>query len=118
MNTITVYHLPWGVNYQKERETWFTDRTEYISFRTKLEGEAAAEEAFHITNAPEELLTEEQKQLAENFKGPSLSVGDIVQVAPVVVGPNCPLPEYYLCRSFGWEKFVGDTIQLLKYMSW
>ena len=89
-----------------------------LEFRTTSKGESAAEEAFHITNAPEEMLTEEQKIILKDtgFKGPSLSVGDIVKISPIVHGSY--LPEYYLCKSVGWEKFEGDVIQLLKHLSW
>ena len=62
--------------------------------------EALAEEAFHITNAPEELLSEPQKEwerIHRKNRAPSLSVGDVVQVTH----PHGT--EFYLCRSSGWE---------------
>ena len=118
-STVAIYKLPWSKDYHNVREDWFIDRQEVFLFHSERDGEAAAEEAFHLTNAPEEILTEDQKAiLAQNeFKGPSLSVGDIVKVTSY---PRIPseMPDYYLCKSFGWEKFTGNPIQLLKHMSW
>ena len=62
--------------------------------------EALAEEAFHITNAPEELLSEPQKEWERIHRknlAPSLSVGDVVQVT------HAHGTEFYLCLSSGWE---------------
>jgi len=111
---ITIYRLPWGRTLD-DRENWGHHRDEGFSYSTVLEGEAAAEECFHLTNAPEECLTDEQKELLkeQNFKGPSLSVGDIVRVEPFT-RPS----EYFLCKSFGWEKYEGDVIELIKNLSW
>jgi hypothetical protein len=111
---ITVYRLQWGKALD-DRENWFHHRDEGLSYSTALEGEEAAEECFHITNAPEECLTDEQKEILQeqNFKGPSLSVGDIVKVQPLTK-PN----EYFLCKSVGWEKYDGDVIELIKNLSW
>ena len=115
---VTAFHLPWTTNYHKIRENWFEDRNQHISFDCEETGEKAAELAFHLTNAPEEILEEDQKRLLKRleFQGPSLSVGDIVRVAPYLQNANSALPEYYLCKSFGWEKFEGNTIQLLKHL--
>ncbi len=100
-----------------DREKWFIDRQECFDFTTDQKGEKAAEEAFVITNAPEEILNKNQKKILKenNFKGPSLSVGDVVRVFSKL---EKNLPEYYLCKSFGWEKFVGNKIQLLKHLTW
>lgn len=111
---ITIYRLPWGRELN-DRENWFHHRDEGFSYSTALEGEAAAEECFHITNAPEECLTDNQKEILTeaDFKGPALSVGDIVKVQPLTK-PN----EYFLCKSYGWEKYEGDVIELIKNLSW
>jgi len=114
---ITLFRLPWNVStLRNERENWFQDRVSGLSYYTDLEGEQAAEEAFHITNAPEDYLTDDQKEvlLKHNFKGPSLLVGDVVRVESVVRGRD--LPEYYLCKSFGWEKFDGDRFHFLRHL--
>jgi hypothetical protein len=115
---VTAFHLPWSTDHHKIREDWFIDRVQHISFDCEEKGEAAAELAFHLSNAPEECLEEDQKRLLKRleFKGPSLSVGDIVRVAPYLQNSNSKLPVYYLCKSVGWEKFKGDTIQLLKHL--
>ena len=86
-----------------------------MTYRSKFTGEEAAEEAFHLTNAPDELLEEDQKAFLKelDFRGPSLSVGDVVRVAPVV---DKKFSEYYICKSFGWEKFTGDYFKLLRYL--
>ena len=67
---------------------------ETISYYTQTSGESAADEAFHCSNAPEEILSEAQKIIASYWKGRrSLSVGDIVEVDGIS----------YRCESFGWK---------------
>ena len=59
--------------------------------------EEVAELVFHITNAPEEMLSEEEVLIARAFSAPgnySLSTGDVVEVDG----------ECFLCESFGWRK--------------
>ena len=118
-STVTLYELPWTLQHLDIREDWFVDREEGIIYPSELEGEAAAEEAFHLTNAPTDYLTESQQEMMKllDFKGPSLSVGDVVKVESYP-RDNKRLPAYYLCKSFGWEKFNKDTIQLIKHLSW
>jgi len=115
---VTLFRLPWTTSHFEDREKWFMNREPGMSYYTDLSGEQAAEEAFHLTNAPSELLTEEQKQILknENFKGPSLSVGDVIRVESVLRMNKNSLPEYYLCKSFGWEKYNADSISLLKFL--
>lgn len=98
------------------RDNWYIERQSGFSYQSKFEGEKAAEEAFHLTNAPDDCLEEDQKQILidQNFKGPCLSVGDVVRVESSVKGSM--MPEYYLCKSFGWEKYKGNVIELLKYL--
>lgn len=55
-----------------------------------LEGEAAAEEVFDLTNNPSR---EEERDQLYDRRYRSLSVGDIVRVDGVS----------YLCASYGWE---------------
>ena len=114
---VTIFRRPWEINIDwDKREEWYQSRSEGMSYASSLVGEEAAEEAFHITNAPDECLTDSQKQLLkeQNFKGPSLSVGDVVKVGPII---REVLPEYYMCKSFGWEKFGGNVIELLKHLN-
>jgi hypothetical protein len=69
-------------------------------------GEEVAEYVFHILNAPEEMLDEEELKIANDFRAPgnySLSTGDIV----VVDG------EYFLCESFGWKKLENPIYPLV-----
>ena len=118
-STVAIFRLPWSTEHHKIREDWFQDREEVFVYHSTKEGEQAAEEAFHITNAPDECLDDNQKAILKinQFKGPSLSVGDVVKVTTYPRNPD-DLPKYYLCKSFGWEEFVGDRIQLLRHMSW
>lgn len=74
---------------------WDLPRKFVAYWYTNLEGEAAAEEAFHILNAPDEYLTEEHLQMKGEYNHPSLSVGDVVRVI------NTEDREY-LCASTGW----------------
>lgn len=118
-STVSLYRLPWNASNVKCREEWYAERALGLSYVSDLKGEAAAEEAFHLTNAPTECLTESQQEMLRilDFKGPSLSVGDIVRVEDYPKKHSTPA-EYYLCKSFGWEKYKGDVINLLKCMSW
>lgn len=111
---------PWTESSFKERDDWFADRYEALSYQSFQDGENAAEEAFHLTNAPEECLEESQIALLKSldFKGPSLSVGDIVKVEPFVRGFGSKQPQYFLCKPYGWEKYEKDPIQLLKHLSY
>jgi hypothetical protein len=84
------------------QEDWNLARKEKISYLTHKSGFEAAEEAFHIFNAPQELLPIEQKMILEAYDGPSLSVGDIVEVYPEE-GSSIP-PKAYLCASIGWQE--------------
>ena len=73
----------------------------YHSVVDGLEGEKAAEKMFHIFNAPEECLKDDERVLAEDFRSKdnySLSVGDVVEVDG----------EHFLCESFGWKKFIPE----------
>ena len=117
--TVTIYKLTWDVNYLEYRENWYHPRVESLSYQTNTIGENAAEEAFHITNAPDDYLEEYQKLLLEEieFKGPAVSTGDVVRVDTL---PKCQAQpaEYYLCKSVGWEKYTGNVINVIKYLSW
>jgi len=70
---------------------WDLPRTLTFAYSTNATGEAAAEEAFHIFNAPYDTLEEWQKLIIKGY--PSISVGDIVEVDEVE----------YLCASMGWK---------------
>jgi hypothetical protein len=75
---------------------WNLPRKYAFTYFTSKDGEAAAQEAYHITNAPESILNEFEKHIAELFraaKAMSLSVGDVVRVGDRVE---------YLCASEGW----------------
>lgn len=79
--------------YQFFTSDWTLPRKHVYTYLTETKGQEAAEEAFHIFNAPESMLQEWQKFVVKGYKGPSLSVGDVVEVDGVD----------YLCCSFGWE---------------
>ena len=69
-------------------------------------GEEVAEYVFHVLNAPEEILSEEELKIANDFRSKkhySLSCGDIV----VVDG------EYFLCQSIGWKKLENPIYPLV-----
>lgn len=80
--------------YQYFTSDWTLPRNHRYTYLTDSKGIDACEEAFTIFNAPEDYLEEWQKFIARGYKGPSLSVGDIVEVNG----------EDYLCCSIGWEK--------------
>jgi hypothetical protein len=75
---------------------WDLPRNHTFTYFTDKDGERAAEECFHITNAPYESLNEFEKHIADLFRATktmSLSVGDVVRVGDEVE---------YLCASEGW----------------
>jgi hypothetical protein len=72
---------------------WDLPRTIAFTYSTNATGQAAAEEAFYIFNAPHDALEEWQKLIVEGYHGASISVGDIVEVDGVE----------YLCASMSWE---------------
>jgi len=117
-STITIYKYPWSpVRFLSDRENWFQERESIFSFNCLLEGEEAAEFAFHVTNCPYDMLEEEFKSIVKNFHGPSASVGDIVKVDRYMRQPgDNHVPEYYLCKSVGWEKYDDCVIELNKYL--
>ena len=60
-------------------------------------GERIAERVFHILNAPEEMLSEAERNIANDFRAKkhySLSTGDVVEVDGVG----------FLCESIGWKE--------------
>ena len=77
---------------------WSLPRRHTYTYLTEAKGSDAAEQAFHIFNAPESMLEEWQRYIQQGFSGPSLSVGDIVEVNG----------EEYLCCSVGWKKRSED----------
>jgi len=85
--------------YQFFTSDWTLPRKHIYTYLTDAKGQEAAEEAFHIFNAPTEMLEEWQQYISKNYRGPSLSVGDIAEVDGVE----------YLCCSFGWEKRSKDV---------
>lgn len=115
---VTYFNLPFnGITRFEERENWFVKRHELFSFNSNLKGEKAAEQAFHITNCPVDMLEGKYKKLVKDFHGPSMSSGDIVRVDRFLRQPGDNyIPEYYLCLSIGWEKYDGDVIELNKYL--
>ena len=74
-------------------------------YATELDGEAAAEEAFHITNAPTEILTPDQKTKKILYRDTcpdkrlrSISVGDMVKVTKGLT------TRQFLCCGMGWKE--------------
>ena len=63
---VTLFRLSWTTSHFEDREKWFIGRESGMSYYTDLGGEEAAEEAFHLTNAPESLLTDDQKEILQN----------------------------------------------------
>ena len=75
---------------------WDLPRKHTFSYFTDKDGEEAAQQCYHITNAPESILNEFEAHIKELFRGTrtmSLSVGDVVRVGDRVE---------YLCASEGW----------------
>jgi hypothetical protein len=76
------------VNLPRERVyEYFTDKY----------NEDACEEAFVLTNAPDEVLTEHQRLIRADYRGPSVSVGDMIEVIS-----DEGVTDKYICDSVGW----------------
>tara|TARA_R110000744_G_scaffold17115_4_gene46700 strand:- start:1944 stop:2273 length:330 start_codon:yes stop_codon:yes gene_type:complete len=81
-----------GADYKGPRSEVY--RTSNKKLKT---GKDAAEQMFHIFNAPEEMLENWERTLAKDFRFSghySLSVGDVVEVKG----------KQFLCESFGWKE--------------
>ena len=109
MNKIKI-HRPINRRYAFEADEFVTRKTifEYKLPTIKKErfAEEVAELVFHITNAPEEMLSEEELEVAKAFRDKgnySLSTGDIVEVDG----------DMFLCESIGWKKVDPNTIEVL-----
>lgn len=99
MNQVRIYIQDLDRKFDRQGYEFFTSdwslpRKHVYTYLTEAEGSDAAEQAFHIFNAPESMLQEWQKYIQQGYSGPSLSVGDVVEVNG----------EEYLCCSVGWEK--------------
>ena len=99
-NSIKI-HRPINSRYAFEADEFVTRTKIYEAVIPQIKkervGEEVAELMFHILNAPEEMLSEEEIEIANDFRAPgnySLSTGDIVEVDGVD----------FLCESFGWKE--------------
>jgi hypothetical protein len=72
-----------------------------LTYTTEKEGQEAAEEAFHLLNAPREYLTKEEAKKVQGFGGHSLSVGDVVEIESATGKKS-----QFLCQSCGWEERI------------
>ena len=98
MNQVRIFiqDLKAGLSHRQHffEADWSLPRKHVYTYITEAKGQEAAEEAFHIFNAPEDMLKEWQQYLMKGYSDQSLSVGDIVEVNG----------EEYLCCSVGWKK--------------
>ena len=78
------------------------DREFALWYYSDKTGEAAAEEAFHISNAPDEMLSQKEKDIRLRWKGRSLSVGDVVVV--INIEDALVIRKHYLCCGSGWKQ--------------
>ena len=106
---ITSYIVFLGQDYDRNTERGFRtakwqgiNRVERAWYKVRhdadLSVETLAEEAFHVFNAPDECLSENQLRLRGEYQGPCLNVGDVVQVRR-----NGVLYAEALCLSQGWH---------------
>ena len=94
-HSIQLHTQDWHSLGNRDKDGWDKDRKLAFSYEveSELDPEGLAEQAFHITNAPTEFIPEELRFVREQYRGPSLSVGDVV----VVDGKE------FLCAGCGWE---------------
>ncbi len=102
MNAINIY-FPLDTTFRMDANAKVAWKFNYES---PLSGKAACNEAFHIFNAPHELLKEKEQMIATQYRAKrlrSLSVGDVVEVVTNENGK--PTYQSFVCASFGWEPF-------------
>lgn len=58
---------------------WSLIRKPLLEYKTKLSADKAPKEAFNLTNMPMEFVPESDLPKLKGFRGPSLSIGDMVQ---------------------------------------
>jgi len=102
MNKVIVHRQLWGApdhmnNFSGRGRDVNLPREVVFEYYSNLYEEAAAEEAFVITNAPDECLTQEQLQMREGYKGPCVSVGDMIEVVS-----DEGTTDRYICDHSGW----------------
>jgi hypothetical protein len=95
------------IHLNTDREHCFSEKEDAqrefaLLYYTNRCGEDAAEEAFHISNAPDELLSAREKNIKLLWKGRSLSVGDLVIVTQQE--DEVFTQKQYLCCSCGWKE--------------
>lgn len=88
---------------------WDLVRKQAVQIGMSLPADASpewiAEKLFHLTNAPDDCLSEEDAALVRQMRGrglvgPSLSVGDVVEVK------TAKNETHLLCKNIGWESKV------------
>jgi hypothetical protein len=100
MNKIKIYRPhEFRGSFDAAENTPRTKIFETVLLQNKKEcvGEEVAELMFHILNAPKEMLSEVEVNIANDFRAPgnySLSTGDVVEVDGVA----------FLCESVGWKE--------------
>jgi len=102
MNKVIIHRQEWGsIAHMNSFSTRGRDvnlpRTKAFEYHTNLYNEAACEQAFHITNAPDECLTPEQFNMRKGFTGPSVSVGDMIEIVS-----DEGSTDRYICDHIGW----------------
>ena len=112
-NSIEI-HRPINSRYAFEADEFVTRNKIYEAVIPQIKkervGEEVAELMFHILNAPEDMLSEVEIKIANNFRALgnySLSTCDIVVVDE----------EYFLCESFGWKKIENPIYPLINHTS-
>lgn len=98
----------------EDREHRFTEQEDAhrkfaFWYWTTKTGENAAQEAFHISNAPDELLSPREKDIKLRWKVRSLSVGDAVLVRPKSYGSY--QDKSYLCCGSGWKELKLNSFK-------
>lgn len=94
---VTVFVWNWISKFDNSRR--LEKAAEYVD-NSNSDPEWIAQHAFHIFNAPEGYLTEEEIQILGDYhkKFPSLSVGDFVKVE------SENEIKMFRCESFGWKE--------------
>lgn len=84
----------------KNRKFGYDDQEFTFSIAGRIQGEDVCETAFHLTNAPHEILDEHMQEIANRYHPRrSVSVGDVIEVHN----------EFWQCESCGWSKLTKTS---------
>ena len=102
-STITVYKLPVVLHDINNETNWYVDRQEAFTNQIELDTKNVSLDTLRL------ILNDKEQFL--------VSIGDIVKIETYPRN-NSSMPEYFLYKSTGWEKYKSGVIQLIRHLLW